>query len=147
MIIEVTNNQRSEAVDIDKTKLLASNVMQQLAVNEQGIFYINFIGEDQMKKLNKKFKNHSGLTDVLCFRYDESMGSGPLLNTERILGEVLIAPKAARNYANNNKLSYRKELSRYVIHGILHWLGYEDATEDQIKQMRIMEDNLIASCS
>ena len=97
---------------------------------------MTFITAQRMKELNKRFTGHDRPTDVLSFRYDG----------EPVVGEILIAPSAARTYAVRHRLSYEEELSRYVVHGLLHWRGHDDATEAQQRAMRRQEDRLLSRC-
>ena len=89
-----------------------------------------------MQRLNKRFGGHDRPTDVLCFRYDH----------EPIIGDILIAPRQAQRYAREHRLPYAQELSRYVVHGLLHWLGHEDRTRTQQRMMRAREDRLLTAC-
>lgn len=87
-----------------------------------------------MQRVNRQFLRHRGLSDVVCFRYGR----------EPVLGEILVSPAFARAYAKAHRLSYRQELARYVVHGLLHWKGYDDRTPRQRGRMRKMEDKLLA---
>jgi len=89
-----------------------------------------------MRALNRRFLDHDRTTDVLSFRYDG----------EPIVGDIVISPAAAMRYAHRHGLSYTQELSRYVVHGLLHWLGHKDRTADQQRKMRVMENVLLARC-
>ena len=97
-----------------------------------------------MRRLNRTFLHHDRLTDVLSFRYATNGISrrrvGP---TTPIAGEILIAPAAARAYATRHGIPYRQELARYVVHGLLHWLGHEDRTLAQQRRVRQIEDQLL----
>ena len=96
-----------------------------------------FVDSRLMRRLNREFAGHRGLTDVLSFRYEG----------EPIIGEVVVSPAFARQYATAHGLAYRKELARYALHGLLHWLGHQDRTKTQRDRMRAMEDQLLASCA
>jgi probable rRNA maturation factor len=61
-----------------------------------------------------------------------------------VIGEILVAPEAAQRYARRHRLSYRDELARYVVHGLLHWCGHDDRTAAQQQKMRAVEDKLLA---
>ena len=90
-----------------------------------------------MRKLNRRFMRHDRLTDVLSFRYPH----------ELVIGEVLIAPACARRYARQHQVAYRLELARYVIHGLLHWVGHNDRTVQEQRRMRALEDTLLKQCT
>ena len=86
-----------------------------------------------MRRLNARFTGHRGLPDGLSSRFDD----------EPVVGEIIIAPAAARRYAKTHDVSYRDELARYVVHGLLHWVGHEDGTLAQQRKMRKLEDDLL----
>ena len=99
------------------------------------MFSLVFVGAAEMRRLNRRFTGHRGLTDVLSFRFDG----------EPVVGEIIVAPEAARRYARAHGLAYREELARYVVHGLLHWTGEEDDTPRQQARMRRLEDALLKS--
>ena len=88
-----------------------------------------------MRRLNRRHLRHDYATDVLSF--DLRDGRGPLL------GEVVIAPGVARTQARRFGEPYRRELARYVIHGILHWAGYDDHAPAQRRRMATRQEALL----
>ena len=62
------------------------------------------------------------------------------------VGEILIVPRRAHAYAREHGISYAQELSRYIVHGLLHWLGHEDRTPAQQRKMRTRENYVLARC-
>ena len=136
MKVSVTNAQREAPVNTIRMGKLARCAMQHLRIRASGTIAITFIGARQMRALNKRFMHHDRATDVLSFRYDG----------EPIHGEILIAPRQAKAYAKQEGIAYEHELSRYVVHGLLHWLGHEDRTLAQQRKMRAMEDALLVRC-
>jgi probable rRNA maturation factor len=62
-----------------------------------------------------------------------------------VIGEIFISPALARAYAREHDLAYDTELARYVVHGLLHWLGHDDKTAAQQRKMRALEDSLLVS--
>ena len=141
MLVTVINAQRALPIDTARVTRLARCAMRRLRIRERGTLAITFIDDRRMRTLNKRFLRHDRATDVLSFRYDGA--GGP---QRQIVGEILIAPQQARRYAAAHKISYAEELSRYVVHGLLHWLGHEDRTTAQQKAMRQREDRVLAKC-
>ncbi len=141
MQIDVRNDQREAPVAVAAMRRLARRAVVALKVRKTGRLAVTFIGSAPMRRLIKRFLGHDRNTDVLSFRYDTAPG------TQTVVGEILISPKAAQTYAKRHRLAYREELSRYVVHGLLHWLGNEDATAAQQRKMRALEDRLLARCS
>ncbi|OGZ28088.1 MAG: rRNA maturation RNase YbeY [Candidatus Nealsonbacteria bacterium RIFOXYC1_FULL_40_7] len=81
---------------------------------------IVFLGERKMKDLNKNCRGKEGPTDVLSF------GDG--------LNEIAICPSVVKKNAEREGISFKKELSLVLAHGILHILGYSHGQEMFKKQ-------------
>jgi probable rRNA maturation factor len=136
--VRVRNAQREIRVPVSRMRRLAAFAVEKLRIRAPGIIEITFVGGRAMKGLNRRHKRHDWVTDVLSFRYEEHVGV-----PSATVGEVLIAPSQARAYARQAGLNETQELGRYVVHGLLHWLGYEDRTVAEQKLMRRREDRLL----
>lgn len=91
-----------------------------------------FINDRKSRQLNRKFLAHDYATDVLAFRLDE--GSG-------LEGEVYVNLDRARIQARKYGVTFKNEVMRLVIHGLLHLLGYKDSTRRaQLIMNRKQED-------
>ena len=159
MRVSVTNTQRTLPVDVECIDRLARCVVRRLSIRHAGTLAIIFIDGRQMRQLNQRFLQHDRSTDVLSFRYEDpsarrglARDSAPAWPTsgglrEAVVGEILIDPRHARRYAAHHVIPYKQELARYVIHGLLHWLGHDDNTPAQQRAIRAMEDRLLACCA
>ena len=158
MTVTVTNAQQERPVRLDRMARVATRAVRALRIRTRGTLTITFLSRRQIRAFNRRFLRHDRPTDVLSFRYTdhargskfEVRGSCPqpsTLNPEPIVGEIFIAPALARTYARRHGLSYEEELSRYVVHGILHWLGHEDRTPSEQQRVRALEDDLLARCA
>ncbi len=78
---------------------------------------ITFVGLKEIQKLNKKYRKIDRPTDVLSFTYVNS-------------GEIVICPQAVKKNAETFGENFKKELTRVLIHGILHILGYNHEKKD-----------------
>lgn len=134
--IRLADRQRHDPVPLAWLSRLARGALRRLGVRARGTFSVVFVDAVQMRRLNARFTGHRGLTDVLSFRYPE----------ELVVGEIIIAPAAARRYAKAHGVPYREELARYVVHGLLHWVGHDDQTVTQQLKMRKLEDTLLRKC-
>ena len=86
-----------------------------------------FVGKEEIKKLNRKFRNKNKPTDVLSFN----------LNEESCLGEIVICPEIVRENAKKYGVTIKYETMKMFVHGILHLLGYDH--EKSEKEAKIME--------
>ena len=97
---------------------------------EKQTISLAFVGEKDIKELNKKFRKNNKTTDVLSFD----------LKGGEYLGEVVICPDIVKENAEKNKVSVKNELLKVFIHGILHLCGYEhEKSEKQAKEMEQKE--------
>jgi len=144
MDFRITNAQRTDPVNTTQIRRLASHAARQLAIRTRGRIEITFLDARRIQALNKQFLRHDRSTDVLSFRYDVAPASSR--NGPSVVGEIFIAPSEAKAYAKRHGLSYAQELSRYVVHGLLHWLGEEDRSPAQQQRMRHLEDGVLEQC-
>jgi probable rRNA maturation factor len=78
---------------------------------------ISFVGRDAMSALHRRWKGTDSPTDVLAFPL-----SGP---NGHLVGDIYICPWQAVRHAQALGVPIRRELTRLVIHGVLHVLGYD----------------------
>jgi len=79
---------------------------------------IAFVTGPAMARLNARHLGRRSLTDVIAFPFERVDGSP-------VVGDVYIAPEAARANARRNGVPVREELARLVVHGTLHVLGHD----------------------
>lgn len=91
--------------------------------------------DDYILKVNREFLQHDYFTDIITF--DDSQG-------ERLSGDLLISIDTVRSNAAEYGVSYRTELMRVVVHGVLHLCGYKDKSDSEAKQMREKENFYLA---
>jgi len=121
----------------DKERL--SNWIER-TISEEGyevgdISYV-FCDDDYLHKLNMEFLKHDTLTDIISFDY--CMG-------RQINGEIFISVDRVRENAEEFGVSFEQELYRVMIHGILHYCGYGDKTDEEERVMRKKEDGALAN--
>ena len=87
--------------------------------------------DKEIRAINKKFLKHDYATDVISFE----AGSGYLAGKEAdYLGDVVVSVDTAQSMARELEIPWKQELARYLVHGTLHLLGYDDrATVDRDK--------------
>ena len=93
-----------------------------------------FFNDEDLKELNIKFLNHDFYTDVISF--DES-------NNNLIKGNIAISVDRVKDNANTFSSIFDDELKRVIIHGVLHFMGFNDITDDEKSLMRKKEDSAL----
>lgn len=90
-----------------------------------------FCNDEYLIKINLEFLKHDTYTDIISFDY--SVGN-------ELIGDIYISTERVAENAIEYKNGFKNELSRVLIHGLLHLCGYEDKTEEQALLMRCKED-------
>ena len=83
-------------------------------------------------QLNKEYLRHFTLTDIITFDLSEKAGE--------LSGDIYISVDRARENAREFKVSLNNEISRLIIHGVLHLMGYKDKSREEREQMRAKEE-------
>lgn len=101
---------------------------------------------EDIQKLNKKYRGLDCPTDVLAFpMYESTLQIIDAIKEFRevLLGDVIISLEKAREQAEEYGHSLEREISFLVIHGVLHLLGFDHKEEKQRKIMRQEEDKIL----
>lgn len=148
-MIEI-NNLTTEDIDEDFIREIAGAVLRG-ENNPDAEFSLAFVGQGRMRQVNKKFRAKNKVTDVLSFPETkvllEKFKVGGSIKA-RNLGEIIICIREVKKTAKRNDSSFQKELSRVLIHGILHLLGFDhEANEKAAEQMRAREERYLKQFS
>lgn len=93
-----------------------------------------FCSDDHLLNINKKYLNHTTLTDIITFDYSKE-------NPQKsICGDIFISIDRVKENAKEFSKTFENELHRVMIHGILHLLGHTDKTEVAKTEMTKEED-------
>jgi probable rRNA maturation factor len=103
-----------------------------LDLNRSGEIGIYVIGPRTMAALNWRHLQHEGSTDILTFDHGST--------AHHLYGELYISPQDAEAFAVEYKTSWREEVIRYILHGLLHLCGYTDEEPDARRKMKRVEN-------
>lgn len=101
-----------------------------------GEIHVIFGDDELLSRLKQEFFSLSQYTDVIAFRLNEYEEPQPE-------GEIYISLPRAKENAVLYGEDLRREIARYLIHGCLHLLGYDDQTEAEQEAMRRREDTCL----
>ena len=118
----------------EQYSLWLSNVILSENKKEGEISYI-FCDDEYLHKINLEYLNHDTLTDVISFDY--TMG-------KEISGDCFISIERVKDNAIDFNVPFLEEFRRVLVHGILHYCGYNDKSEVEAKIMREIEDAKLA---
>ena len=132
--IEIADRQPM-AFDAEQLSKAIRVVLQRAGIDSADIS-LAVLDNDQIQALNRQYLSHDYATDVLSFCLAD--------NGTSLQGEVIVSAEMANQVAPDYGWSTMDELTLYVIHGTLHLVGMEDATDQQRQQMRRHEDQVLA---
>jgi rRNA maturation RNase YbeY len=81
-----------------------------------------------------QYLNHDTLTDIISFDYTEG---------DIISGDIFVSIERVKDNANDFNVAFDEELKRVLAHGVLHYCGYKDKTDNDALLMRSKEEEKI----
>ena len=94
-----------------------------------------FCSDDYLHRMNVAYLNHDTLTDIITFPYQ----APPIIS-----GDIFISIDRVKENALERDLPFEEELSRVIIHGVLHLCGFGDKSEEEAVEMQRLEDAALA---
>jgi len=94
------------------------------------------VADRRIAALNRSYLGHAGSTDVLSFDLSDSRTPG-------ICGQLIVCGDLAVREARRRGCSPQRELMLYVVHGLLHLMGYDDTSIRAAAKMHARQDELL----
>lgn len=117
---------KSRALNNKWLKMVAESEIRRI-----GDINIIFCSDNYILDVNMKYLQHDYFTDIITFDYCEK---------NRLNGDLFISVDSVRENALFYGTEFFDELNRVIVHGILHLVGYDDHSEEDIAVMRSKED-------
>lgn len=136
MIIYISNLQKDLPINERQVEQLAKEVVsyEKRTYDEVSI---QFVDTQEICSLHDEYFDDPSPTDCISFPMDQDPDEN---DPYKVLGDVIVCPETAILYANNNDCDAYQELTLYVVHGLLHLLGYDDIETSDIEKMRAAEE-------
>lgn len=133
--VEIANEQSKHAFDADLLRQAVRIVLAGESV-EQADISVAIVDDATIHGLNLKYLQHDYATDVLSF----------LLNSsgEPLEGEIVVSAETGAREASRYGWNKEDELLLYLIHGTLHLIGHDDASDANRAAMRAKERQYLA---
>ncbi len=114
-----------------------SNWLTQVILSEnkkEGDINYIFCDDDYLVQINEQYLDHDTLTDIISFDY--SVGN-------ELHGDIFISVERVADNAIDYNVTFDEELKRVLVHGVLHYCGYKDKTDQDKEIMRKKENEKI----
>ena len=107
-------------------KLVAESEIRRI-----GDINIIFCSDNYLLDINQKFLQHDYFTDIITFDYCEG---------DKLSGDLFISIDSVRENSEHYGTAFDEELHRVIVHGVLHLIGYDDHSDEDIAMMRSKEN-------
>ena len=107
---------------------------------------INFIfcSDEYLRSINAKYLKKTYLTDVISFKHMPPKTTRTVSNKDNaVFGDIFISIERVNENKTTYKTIFAKELQRVMIHGVLHLIGYKDASQKEKELMTKKENKYI----
>lgn len=128
-------------------KFIRKAASEILTIKQTGDVIVNIILTDNetIAAINGSYRKKNYATDVISFANREEPFPAPSGSAEE-LGDVYISLEKALEQSSEFEVSFRDEMKRLLVHGILHLLGYDhERSKDDKKLMEAQEEMLFRS--
>jgi probable rRNA maturation factor len=142
----IRNRQRTRAVNLPLLRRVTLAVLAAQPRLEEWELGIHLVASKEMAKVNWRFLQHTGSTDIITFDHSAPRPRD-LKSRTQLQGELFICLDDAVKQARQFHTTWQSELTRYVIHGILHLRGYDDLTIAKRRVMKREEGRLLHEMS
>lgn len=124
-----------EALDEKLIREYSSAAEGVIHIPQNFVFSIAIVSDEEIRKMNKQYRNKDKPTDVLSFRYDDNHG------------EIVLSADRIRAQAKEYGHSVEAEAAFNLIHGILHIQGWDhERSAEEAKEMSSLEKRIIELC-
>lgn len=108
---------------------------------ENAVFNVIIVDENKIRDINKIYRNKDSVTDVISFALEDD---STFIKTDlRILGDIYICLKRAKDQSIEYGHSFLRELAFLTVHGLLHLLGYDHMNSDDEKIMFELQERIL----
>ena len=140
MNIEVRFKQSVPGVSASWIRKLVAGTLR-LEKTKRRLVSVLLTDNREIRRINRYFLKHDYATDVISFWCEE----GKLFGKEsEYLGDIVVSVGMARSFSRKLHIPFKEELARYVVHGVLHLLGYDDRTSRERAEMHRRQEHILS---
>ncbi len=136
-MVVIQNSIKDTSINEENLIDTLQQVINDLGKGESELL-IRMVGKNEIKNLNKTYRNQDKPTNVLSFPSDL-----PIEIDEEILGDVVICLEVVKQEAQDQQKTFLDHLTHMAVHGTLHLLGYDHIEDDQAKIMESLEVKIL----
>ncbi len=129
--ISLLNRQRARTIDLQLLSRFAQRALEEVEAVERTALPAEIVAvlvsDRRISTIHFQFLQIAGPTDVITFQH----------------GEIVISVETAHRQATQLGKELFEELCLYLVHGLLHLAGYDDATDSGFQEMDRLQQKLM----
>ena len=129
------NNQEKEIISYGLKMLIRRSVEATLLyeeIDDHCEVSVTFVDNEEIREINRKFRNIDRATDVLSFPlFDEDGMDAHVEELDCMLGDIVLSLERAREQSAEVGHSFEREVAFLTVHSVLHLLGYDHELSDE----------------
>lgn len=152
-ILEAFGENETDVIDRENAEKIETALSDFVQTDVPLKIECEFVGEEEIRRLNSEMRGIDKVTDVLSFPELENIKGKPIKKAEHpfeldedgalLIGSLAVCVKRAKEQAEEYNHSYYRELNYLIVHGILHCLGYDHIEEKDKAEMRAKEEEIL----
>ena len=148
LLIYFENQQQKESIRYSLKMLVRRAVEATLAyenIKDDCEVSVTFCDNQEIREINKRFRNIDRETDVLSFPlFDDDGMDAHVEELNCVLGDIVLSLEKARAQAEEFGHSFEREVAFLTVHSVLHLLGYDHETgEEDERDMRRRQSEIV----
>tara|TARA_X000000950_G_scaffold162745_1_gene198994 strand:+ start:570 stop:1031 length:462 start_codon:yes stop_codon:yes gene_type:complete len=148
MHLSLNNFKSSKFIKLSKAEIL--NIVEEVLKTVEYKFTKNhqlnlsFVSSEEMKLLNKTYRNKDKPTNVLSFEMPKNF---PVGDEKTLIGEIALCEEIIYEESKKYKKIFENRLKHMIIHGLLHLIGFDHVNKDEGNNMESVEKKIMKSIS
>ena len=148
MHLSLNNFKSSKFIKLSKAEIL--NLVEEVLKTVEYKFTKNhqlnlsFVSSEEMKLLNKTYRNEDKPTNVLSFEMPENF---PVGDEKTLIGEIALCEEIIYEESKKYKKIFENRLKHMIIHGLLHLIGFDHVNKYEGNKMESVEKKIMKSIS
>lgn len=143
---EIAIHNEQDRLPIDEERLIEAveRVLRDAEIPAATVS-VAIVDDPRIREINAQYLNHDYATDVISFRLDSPDDPLPEGEEPVLEGEVVISADTATRMSAEFGWNPADELLLYLVHGMLHIVGYDDHSDEDLAAMRAQEQAVLST--
>lgn len=142
IIVDFSNENEKFNFEEEKISDFIKDILKNEYESDKDIYVsILVTNNEEIQVINREYRDKDMPTDVISFAYNETENEG----FYDVLGDIVISHDKVMEQAEEYGHSIEREFYYVLLHGVLHLLGYDHIDEEDKKEMREKEEEILNS--